>query len=145
MVAYDIAAQVTAFMVSDVGGQTNLLDKMAGGLPVESAYEAASGHSFTSFVADLPDRARALADRYPGVAVTRRLFDGAVVYVAYGQPGDSRVTVDIRNSLYFGGGPGTTDYFGCLPAYLGASWPRGTYVVTVSGAIGRATATLVKY
>src|SRR5438876_248408 len=36
VVAYDIAAQVTAFMVSDAGGQTNLLDKMAGGLPVES-------------------------------------------------------------------------------------------------------------
>ena len=145
VVAYDVAAQVTAFMVSDAGGQTNLLDKMAGGLPVESAYEAASGHSFTSFLADLPDRARALADRYPGIAVTRRLFDGTVVYVAYGQPGDSRVTIDIRNSLYFGGGPGTTDYFGCLPAYLGPTWPRGSYVVTVTGAMGRATATLVKY
>jgi len=144
VVAYDIAAQITAFMVSDAGGQTNLLDKMAGGLPLESAYEAASGHSFTSFVADLPDRARALADRYPGVAVTRRLFDGTVVYVAYGQQSDSRVTIDIRNSVYFGGGPATTDYFGCLPAYLGASWPRGSYIVTVTGAMGRATATLVK-
>jgi hypothetical protein len=95
-------------------------------------------------VADLPDRARALADRYPGVAVTRRLFDGTVVYVAYGQQSDSRVTIDIRNSVYFGGGPATTDYFGCLPAYLGASWPRGSYIVTVTGAMGRATATLIK-
>jgi hypothetical protein len=117
---------------------------MAGGLPVESAYEAASGRWFTSFVADLPDRARAFADRYPGVAVTRRLSDGTVVDVAYGQRADSRVTIDIRNSVYFGGGPATTDYFGCLPVYLGASWPRGSYVVTVTGAMGRATATLIK-
>src|SRR2546429_8747186 len=108
-------------MVSGAGGQTNLLDKMAGGLPVESAYEAASGRSFTSFVADLPARARALADRYPGVAVTRRLFDGAVVYVAYGQPGDSRVTIDIRNSGDFGGGPAATGYLGWFPADLHAA------------------------
>ena len=144
-VAYDIAAQITFFMVSDARGQTNLLDKMAGGLPVESAYAAASGRSFEAFMAELPDRARALADRYPGVAVTRRLFDGTAVYVAYGQPGASRVTIDVRNALYVGGGPTTTDYFGCVPGYLGPSWPRGTYVVTVSGVLGRATATLINY
>jgi hypothetical protein len=142
VVAYFVSAQVASFVADDARGQVSLLEKMAGGLPMESAYAAASGRPFDAFVAELGERARGLADGYPGVAVTRRLADGSVVYVAYGEPGDSRITIDIRNDRFFGGGTATTTFYGCYAGSIDSRWPQGTYVVTLDGAAGRATATL---
>jgi hypothetical protein len=142
VVAYYAAAQIASFVVSDAGSQSALLDKMAGGLPVESAYLAASGRSFETFLSDLGGRAQALADRYPGVAVTRRLPDGSSLYVAYGEPANARITIDIRSTRVFGGGTTTTTHYGCMPGSIDSSWPAGSYTVTLNGPAGRATATL---
>jgi hypothetical protein len=144
VVAYYLAAQVASFVVSDAGGESNLLDKIAGGLPVESAYTAASGRSFDTFTADLSARALALADGYPGVATTTRESDGDSVYVVYGQPPDTRINVSIANARYAGSDSPTTTRYGCTTGLLGNAWPRGTYLVTVSGPAGRATANLLR-
>jgi hypothetical protein len=144
VVAYYLAAQVASFVVSDAGGESNLLDKIAGGLPVESAYTAASGRSFDTFTADLSARALALADGYPGVATTTRESDGDSVYVVYGQPPDTRINVIIANARYAGSDSPTTTRYGCTTGLLGNAWPRGTYLVTVSGPAGRATANLLR-
>jgi hypothetical protein len=144
VVAYYAAAQIASFLVADVGGQSALLEKMAGGLPVESAYAAASGRSFETFLGELPRRAQALADRFPGVAVTPRLPDGSSVYVIYGQPAEARVTIDIRSTRVFGGGTTTTTHYGCIPGSIDGSWPSGSYTVTLNGPAGRATATLLR-
>jgi hypothetical protein len=138
-IAYHVSAQLSSFLALDAKGDLNLLDKMAGGLPVESAYQAASGKSFEAFTADLPDRARSLADRYPGLAFAQR-DDGRTFYVAFGQPSGARVTIDIRNNLYYGGGSKTANAYGCVIGYLDSGWPHGTYTVTMTGPAGNATA-----
>ena len=144
VVAYYFAAQVASFVVSDAGGESNLLDKIGGGLPIESAYSAASGRSFDTFTAELSDRALALADGYPGIATTTRDSDGDSVYVLYGQPPDTRINVSVANGRYAGSDSPTTTRYGCSVGFLGSSWPRGTYAVTLSGPSGRATASLVR-
>jgi len=144
VIAYYFAAQVASFVVSDAGGESKLLDKIGGGLPIESAYTAASGRSFDTFTAELSDRALALADGYPGIATTTRDSDGDSVYVVYGQPPDSRINVSIANARYGGSDSPTTTRYGCSIGILGSSWPRGTYLVTLSGPAGRATAKLVR-
>jgi len=130
--------------VDDTTSQSNLLDKIGGGLPIESAYEAASGRSFETFTSGLSDRALALADRYPGIASTTRESDGNSVYVLYGQPPNARVSVNISNARFGGSNTPTTNPYGCSTGLLGNSWPRGTYLVTVNGPAGRATANLVR-
>jgi hypothetical protein len=142
--AYYLAAQVASFVVSDAGGESKLLEKIGGGLPIESAYEAASGRSFETFTSGLSDRALALADGYPGIASTTRESDGGTVYVIYGQPPDVRVNVSISNARFGGSNSPTTNRYGCVAGLLGNSWPRGTYLVTLNGPAGRATATLVR-
>jgi hypothetical protein len=144
VIAYYLAAQVASFMVADTGSQSNLLDKIRGGLPIESAYAAASGRSFETFTSGLNDRALALAERYPGIASTTRDSDGGTVYVVYGQPPDVRVNVNISNARFGGSNSPTTNAYGCSTGLLGNSWPRGTYVVTLNGPAGRATANLVR-
>jgi len=141
VVAYYLSAQVASFVVSDAGGESSLLDKIGGGLPVEAAYTAASGRSFETFTAELNDRALALADGYPGIATTTRQSDGASVYVLYGQPPDVRISVSIANARFAGSDSPTTTRYGCTMGHLGTSWPRGTYLVTLNGPAGRATAT----
>jgi len=143
-IAYDLAAQVASFMVSDAKSESNLLDKIRGGLPIESAYAAASGRSFDTFTSELSARALALADGYPGIATTTRESDGDSVYVVYGQPPDTRVNVSIGNSRFAGGSSPTTNRYGCSVGLLGTSWPRGAYAVTLTGPAGRVTATLVR-
>jgi hypothetical protein len=140
VVAYYVAAQIASFVVSDAGGQAALLDKIGGGLPLESAYAAASGRSFETFLADLGGRAHALAERYPGVAATRRLADGSSAYVAYGELANARITIDIRSTRVFGGGTTTTTHYGCLAGRIDGSWPSGSYTITLNGPAGRATA-----
>lgn len=142
--AYYLAAQVASFVVADATSESNLLDKIRGGLPIESAYEAASGKSFDSFTAGLSERALALVGSYPGIASTTRASDGGTVYVLYGQPSDVRVSVNISNARFAGSDSPTTNRYGCVAGLLGSSWPRGTYVVTLSGPAGRATANLVR-
>ena len=142
--AYYLAAQVASFMVADAASQSNLLDKIRGGLPIESAYAAASGRSFETFTSELSGRALALAERYPGVASTTRDSDGGTVYVVYGQPPDTRVSVNISNARFGGSNSPTTNSYGCAVGLLGNSWPRGTYLVTLNGPAGRATANLVR-
>jgi hypothetical protein len=144
VIAYYLAAQVASFIVDDTTSQSNLLDKIGGGLPIESAYEAASGRSFETFTSGLSDRALALADRYPGIATTTRESDGNSVYVLYGQPPNARVSVNISNARFGGSNTPTTNPYGCSTGLLGNSWPRGTYLVTVNGPAGRATANLVR-
>jgi hypothetical protein len=143
-VAYDLAAQIAAFVVSDAGGQSNLIEKIGGGLPIESAYTAASGRSFDTFTSDLSDRALALADRYPGIATITRDSDGASVYILYGQPPDTRISLSIANARFGGSDSPTTTRYGCSIGVLSNSWPRGTYLVTLNGPAGRATANLVR-
>lgn len=142
--AYYLAAQVASFVVSDAGGESKLLDKIGGGLPIEGAYEAASGKSFETFTSELSDRALALADGYPGIATATRQSDGGSVYVLYGQPPDTRISVSIANARFGGSNSPTTNRYGCSTGFLGSSWPRGTYTVTLTGPAGRATATLVR-
>jgi hypothetical protein len=143
-VAYDLAGQVAAFIVSDAGGEVNLIDKIGGGLSIESAYTAASGRSFDAFTSGLNDRALALADGYPGIATITRDSDGGSVYVLYGQPPDTRINVSIANARFGGSDSPTTTRYGCSVGVLSNSWPRGTYLVTLSGPAGRATANLVR-
>lgn len=143
-IAYYLAAQIASFVVSDAKSESNLLDKIGGGLPVESAYAAASGRSFDTFTAELSGRALALADGFPAIASTNRESDGGTVYVVYGQPPDTRVNVSIANSRFGGSSSPMTNRYGCSTGLLGNSWPRGTYTVTLSGPAGRATATLVR-
>jgi hypothetical protein len=142
--AYYLAAQVASFVVSDAGGESRLLDKIGGGLPIESAYTAASGRSFETFTSELGNRALALAEGYPGIASTTRQSDGATVYVAYGQPPDTRINVNISNARFGGSNSPVTNGYGCATGLLGNSWPRGTYLMTVNGPGGRATANLVR-
>jgi hypothetical protein len=144
VIAYYLAAQVASFIVADAGSESNLLDKIGGGLPVESAYQAASGRSFETFTSGLSDRALGLADGYPGIASTNRESDGASVYVLYGQPPDTRVNVSIANARFGGSNSPATNHYGCATGLLGNSWPRGTYLVTLNGPAGRATANLVR-
>jgi hypothetical protein len=144
VIAYYLAAEVVSFIVADATSQSNLLDKIGGGLPIESAYEAASGRSFETFTSELSDRALGLADGYPGIASTTRESDGGSVYVLYGQPPDVRVSVNISNSRFGGSNSPTTNRYGCATGLLGNSWPRGTYLVTLNGPAGRATANLVR-
>ena len=143
-VAYDFAAQIAAFVVADYGGQSNLIEKIGGGLPIESAYTAASGRSFDTFRSELSDRALALADRYPGIATVTRESDGGTVYILYGQPPDRRISVSIANARFGGSDSPTTTRYGCSIGVLSNSWPRGTYLVTLNGPAGRATANLVR-
>jgi hypothetical protein len=142
--AYYLAAQVASFMVSDAAGESKLLDKIGGGLSVESAYAAAAGRSFETFTSELSDRALALADGYPGIASTTRESDGGTVYVLYGQPPDTRVSVSISNASFGGSNSPTTNRYGCVAGLLANSWPHGTYLATLNGPAGRATATLVR-
>ena len=144
VVAYHLSAQVASFMVSDAGGESQLLDKIGAGLPVEAAYTAASGRSFETFTAELSDRALALADGYPGIATTTRQSDGDSIYVLYGQPPNVRVSVSIANARFGGSDSPTTTRYGCTMGHLGNNWPRGTYLVTLNGPAGRATANLVR-
>jgi hypothetical protein len=144
VIAYYFAAQVASFIVADASSESNLLDKIGGGLAVESAYEAASGRSFETFTSGLSDRALALADSYPGIASMTRESDGASFYVLYGQPPDTRINVSIANARFGGSNSPVTDRYGCATGLLGNSWPRGTYVVTLNGPAGRATANLVR-
>jgi hypothetical protein len=144
VIAYYLAAQAASFVVSDAKGQSNLLEKIGGGLPVESAYAAASGRSFDTFTSELSGRALGLADGFPGIASTTRESDGGTVYVLYGQPPDTRVNVSIANSRFGGSNSPTTNRYGCSTGLLGSSWPRGTYTVTLNGPGGHATATLVR-
>lgn len=144
VIAYYLAAQVASFIVSDAGGESKLLDRIGGGVPVELAYNAASGRSFDTFTAELNDRALALADGYPGVTSTTRQSDGATVYVLYGQPPNARVSVNISNARFGGSNSSTTTRYGCNFGLLADNWPRGTYQVTVNGPAGRATGTLVR-
>ena len=143
-VAYDLAAQIVAFIVSDAGGQSNLIEKIRGGLPIESAYTAASGRSFDTFTSELNGRALALAGGYPGVATITRDSDGGSVYILYGQPPDTRISVSIANARFGGSDSPTTTRYGCSIGVLSNSWPRGTYLVTLNGPAGRATANLVR-
>jgi hypothetical protein len=144
VIAYYLAAQVASFMVSDAGIESKLLEKIGGGVPIDVAYSAASGRSFDTFTSELNDRALALADRYPGIATTTRESDGASVYVLYGQPPDARVSVNISNARFGGSNSPTTNRYGCTMGLLGSNWPRGTYLVTLNGPAGRATANLVR-
>jgi hypothetical protein len=144
VIAYDLAAQFAAFIVADAGGQSNLIEKISGGLPIESAYTAASGRSFETFTAELSDRALALADGYPGIATTTRDSDGDSVYVLYGQPPDTRINVRIANARFGGSDSPTTTRYGCSIGVLDNAWPRGTYLVTLSGPAGRATTNLIR-
>ncbi len=144
VIAYYLAAQVASFVVSDAGGESKLLDRMGGGVPIEVAYGAASGRSFDTFTSDLNDRALALADAYPGIATTTRASDGGMAYVVYGQPPDARVSVNISNARFGGSSSPTTNRYGCSMGLLGNNWPRGTYLVTLNGPAGRATANLVR-
>ena len=143
-VAYDLAAQIAAFVVSDAGGQSNLVEKIGGGLPIESAYTAASGKSFDTFTSELTDRALALASGYPGIATITRDSDGGSMYILYGQPPDTRINVSIANARFGGSDSPTTTRYGCSIGVLSNAWPRGTYLVTLSGPGGRATANLVR-
>ena len=142
--AYYLAAQVASFVVADATSESNLLDKIRGGLPIESAYEAASGRSFATFTSELSDRALALADGYPGIASTTLGGNAGTVYVLYGQPPDARINVNIANARFGGSDSPTTNSYGCSIGFLGNSWPRGTYLVTLNGPNGRATANLVR-
>ncbi|HVD30731.1 MAG TPA: hypothetical protein VNE19_03355, partial [Methylomirabilota bacterium] len=62
----------------------------------------------------------------------------------YGQPPDARVSVNISNARFGGSNSPTTNRYGCAAGLLGNSWPRGTYLVTLNGTNGRATANLVR-
>jgi hypothetical protein len=144
VIAYNLAAEVASFIVSDAGGVPKLLSRMGGAAPIDVAYAAATGRSFETFTAELNDRALALADGYPGVASTTRQSDGATVYVVYGQPPDARVSVSISNARFAGSSSQTATRYGCALGLLGNNWPRGTYVMTANGPAGRATANLVR-
>jgi hypothetical protein len=144
VIAYYLAAQVASFIVADAGGESKLLDRIGGGAPIDLAYNAASGRSFDTFTAELNDRALALAESYPGVASVTRQSDGATLYVLYGQPPEARVSVNISNARFGGSHTSTTNRYGCDLGLLGNNWPRGTYLVTLNGPAGRATANLVR-
>jgi hypothetical protein len=143
VIAYYLAAQVAEFIVADAGSESKLLEKFAGGLSLELAYAASSGKSFETFTTELNARALALADAYPGVRTVTRQSDDATVYVLYGQPPDTRVSVNISNARFGGANSPPTNRYGCSMGFLGDNWPRGTYLVTVNGPAGRATANLV--
>jgi hypothetical protein len=144
VIAYYLAAQVASFVVSDAGGEPKLLSRIGGAAPIDVTYAAASGRPFETFTAELNDRALALAEGYPGIASTTRQSDGATVYVVYGQPPDARVSVSISNARFAGTNSQAATRYGCALGLLGNNWPRGTYLVTLNGPAGRATANLVR-
>jgi hypothetical protein len=144
VLAYFLSAQVASFLVSDAHGQASLLEKMGGGLPVESAYAAASGRPFETFVAELDGRAIRLADGYPGVAPATSSYGGLSAYVVYGQPRGAQIKVDVLGSFFSGSTTVTAMDYGCGVGFLTERWPHGAFRINVSGPAGRATTVLYR-
>jgi len=142
---YHEAAQLAYFMRADLGASlTTLLDQIGQGQPFETAYQAVSGRTFSTFTATYIQRLRTLAPTYPGVVTTPKDLNGPGLGIfGYGFTPSSAVTVSVS-----GGGRGsgtfTADAYGVVHVGLDASYPPGGYVVTASGPNGSASTSGVK-
>jgi len=146
-IGYIVGAQAVRFMRDDIGMDAirKMLSSVAIGHHWDDAYREASGRSWDEFVAAFPDRVRALAPRYPGVAFATDTPDGpGVSYVIFGYTPETNVRVRVENARFTGGGTHPVDETGCYLGWLGSNWPSGTYSFTASGKDGSVTATLRK-
>ena len=146
-IGYIVGAQAVRFMRDDIGMDAirKILSSVAIGHHWDDAYREASGKSWDEFVVAFPDRVRALAPRYPGVAFATDTPEGpGVSYVLFGYTPGTNVRVRVENSRFTGGGTHPVDETGCYLGWLGSSWPAGSYSFSASGSNGSVTATVRK-
>ena len=144
---YIVGAQAVTFLMDEIGmdGIRKMLSAVGVGRYWDDAYREVSGKTWESFTASFPARVRALAPRYPGVALAADTAAGpGVSYVAYGYDPFSLVRVTIENARFAGSSTKAANAHGCLYGFLGSSWPSGSYRLTASGSAGSVSSTLTK-
>jgi hypothetical protein len=144
---YIVGAQAVTFIKDDIGmdGIRKMLSAVGIGHFWDDAYREVSGKTWASFVASFPERVRALAPRYPGVAFAADSPDGpGASYVLYGYDPGGAVRVTIENTRFGGSSTKNADPSGCLFGFLAGNWPSGSYTFTASGRAGLVTSTLRK-
>ena len=144
---YIVGAQAVTFLKDDIGmaGIRKMLSAVGVGHYWDDAYREVSGKTWESFTVSFPERVRALAPRYPGVAFAADTAAGpGASYVLYGYDPGSSVRVTIDSARFGGSETKSASAQGCLYGFLGASWPSGSYSFTASGRAGSVSSTLRK-
>ena len=146
-IGYAVGAQAVQFLRDDIGwaGLQKMVTLLATGYNWHTAYTSVTGKSWDEWSALFPNRLRALAPRYPGVAFATDTPAGAgESFVLYGYAANSTVRVNIENARFAGGGTHTMSGGGCYFGYLGSNWPAGTYSFTATGGAGTVSTTVRK-
>jgi hypothetical protein len=126
-------------------GVVKLFDMIGLGWTFEQAYHEVSGGDFSVFDQRFPERVRAVAPSYPGVATANDTPRGAgLSFVLYGFRPGATVRISISGNGYTAAQTVTMDAFGVYFSWLGASWPAGTYTITTAGPNGNAKFEVLK-
>lgn len=144
---YIVGAQAVTFLKDEIGmaGIRKMLSIVGVGRYWDDAYREVSGKTWESFTTTFPERVRALAPRYPGVAFAPDTAVGpGASYIAYGYDPGGTVRVTIENSRFGGSSTRSADPSGCLYGFLGSNWPSGSYSFLASGRAGVVSSTLRK-
>ena len=136
--AYFEAAETVRLMRTDLtqSGIVRVLETIGTGQSFESAYAAVSGQPFSSFSATRNARLGALAQS-PGIGTAPDTLAGPGLWIeAYGLPPLASLTMSITGQTVQNiPSLRTANEFGVFWTYLGSSWPKETYTITVTSGV----------
>lgn len=131
------ATEAARFLVGDLGaaGVVRILELLGAGQSFDDAYRAVAGKGFDSFTAAYPQRIKALAPSFPGIATAPDTpFGEGVSIILYGFAPGTFFTITLtdpageRENDF-----GVTNAYGTGRFFIAPSAPPGRYVITVDG------------
>ena len=144
---YGVASEGAKKVRLEVGlpGTTRILTLMHDGVAFDAAFQTVVGKTTGEFYAGLPVWLKS-AGPAPGIAASTDTVAGpGLTYFAYGFTPSSTLSVSIGSGRTTGSYQLVADPYGFAAAYLGRTWPTGTYTIAVTDPSGRtATTTAVK-
>jgi len=131
--AYGIAAGAAEMLVDRVtpGGLIPLLEDLARGVPLATAYAARAPESLAAFIEAFPSRALA-ASCGRGIVTSAPGEDGLTIYELYGFPPNASVSVTVDRASTHLAFSVSTDAAGAYAGTLGGTMPPGVYRVRAS-------------
>jgi hypothetical protein len=144
---YYVAAQATQFLIEDITlpRLREILNRVRDGDSFAAAFSRVAGNvAYATFEKRFEGRVAALAQTYPGIAVTRGSPRGAgSTIVVYGLTPNASATITLTGPMD-GASSRTIDPYGVAVKYLGPEYAAGAYVVTLESEGSRLSVTATR-
>ena len=146
-VQYDAATEAVKLLRADIGqaGVVKILALMGDGKTFDDAYATVAGAPLSRFATAYPQRIKALATGYPGIATsTTSPIGRGFTFIVYGFTPQTPITIEVLSSTRGARITPMVSTYGVLWYYVGDEFPPATYSITATGANGSVSAVVVK-